>query len=437
MNTGTFRKRFRKYFSIISRAFPSGRRANAFANAVPSGSGSSLQVLGCASGLSAAIPNAAFILTIIALPTAASAQALPIKVENNPTARNIVITAGGKPFTTFIYPDTLAKPVLYPIYAADDQLITRGFPLATRPGEPVDHPHHLGLWFNYENVNGLDFWNNSYAIPAAKRSQYGWIRTDSILEADNEDPTTALQHYPNTNTANPTSTGRAMPSHASGAVVRSAANTHGVIRYVARWTDQQDNTLLKEHTTYVFSSNQTEREIIRITTLTAVRDVSFPDAKDGMLGLRVTKELQIPSNTPGEFVDDKGNVTKVAAGNTPDINGTYLTSEGKKGDSAWGTRGNWCMLYGKKGQDVLSVAIVDHPANPGYPTYWHARGYGLFAANPLGQKVFSNGRETLNFHLAAGQSATFRYLIVISASGERLSTERVTTLAADFVRTVK
>ncbi|HEY4335640.1 MAG TPA: PmoA family protein [Puia sp.] len=409
MNQSSLRKRFRK---LMNRAFPFG-------------SGSSLQVLTYLR--SATVASGLF----ITIPNAASAQALPIKVESNPAAREITITAGGKPFTTFIYPDTLAKPVLYPIYAADGQLITRGFPLATRSGEPVDHPHHLGLWFNYENVNGLDFWNNSYAIPAAKRSQYGWIVTDSILEADNADPATALNHYPNTNTTNPTSTGRARPSHAGGATV---ANSHGVIRYVASWTDQQKNVLLKEHTTYIFSSNQTERQITRITTLTAVKDVNFPDAKDGMLGLRVTKELQIPSNTPGEFVDDKGIVTKVAAGNTPDINGTYLTSEGKKGDSAWGTRGNWCMMYGKKQQDMLSVAIIDHPANPGYPTYWHARGYGLFAANPLGQKIFSNGRETLNFHLAPGQSATFRYLIVISADRQPLSTDRIRVLAADFAR---
>jgi hypothetical protein len=421
MNPSSLRKRFRK---LISRAFPFGRRRNPLSR-VGLGSGSSLQVLAAlryatvASGLFVSIPNAA------------RAQAVAIKMESNPAAREITITAGGKPFTTFIYPDTLAKPVLYPIYATDNQLITRGFPLAPRSGEPVDHPHHLGLWFNYENVNGLDFWNNSYAIPEAKRSQYGWIHTDSILEADNADPETALNHYPNTNTANPTATGRARPSHAGAATV---ANSHGVIRYVATWVDLQHNILLKEHTTYIFSSNQTERQITRVTTLTAVKDVNFPDAKDGMLGLRVTKELQIPSNTPGEFVDDKGIVTKVAAGNTPDINGTYITSEGKKGDSAWGTRGNWCMMYGKKQDDILSVAIIDHPSNPGYPTYWHARGYGLFAANPLGQKIFSNGKEALNFHLAPGASATFRYLIVISADHQPLSTDRIRVLAADFAR---
>ena len=151
------------------------------------------------------------------------------------------------------------------------------------------------------------------------------------------------------------------------------------------------HALLHEVTTYRFSATRQERIIDRTTVLTADTDVNFPDAKDGMLGLRVTKELQIPSNTPGEFVDDKGNITKVAAGNTPDINGNYLTSEGKTGDSAWGTRGQWCMLYGKKGGDTLSIAIIDYPGNPGYPTYWHARGYGLFAANPLGQKIFSTG----------------------------------------------
>ena len=267
-------------------------------------------------------------------------------------------------------------------------MITRGFPLAPQLGEPVDHPHHLGLWFNYENVNGLDFWNNSYAIPATKKSQYGWIRTDKV-----------------------------------------SAGHRNTLRYTARWTDQQQHVLLYEVTTYQFSATRQERIIDRTTVLTADTDVNFPDAKDGMLGLRVTKELQIPSGTPGEFVDDKGNITKVAAGNTPDINGNYLTSEGKTGDSAWGTRGRWCMLYGKKGTDTLSIAIIDYPGNPGYPTYWHARGYGLFAANPLGQKIFSQGRQTLNFQLKKGQSATFHYRIVIAAGDHRLSTDRIRQLA--------
>lgn len=365
-------------------------------------------------------------------------QSLPVSVTNDPAHRTVTITADGAPFTTFIYPDTLEKPVLYPIYAPDGQLITRGFPVSPRPGEPVDHPHHLGLWFNYESVNGLDFWNNSYAIAANKKSSYGWIRTDSILQAGTLNSGMAA---PGTVPSSPgtVSSGRTTPSgtpvSAGTAYPSQGRNANqGILRYAARWTDQQQNLILTEHTTYIFSATRTERIIDRYTTLDANIDVSFPDVKDGMLGLRVTKELQIPSNAPGEFVDDKGIVTKVAAGNTPDINGNYLTSEGKKGDSAWGTRGKWCLLYGKKQQDTLSVAIIDHPGNPGYPTYWHARGYGLFAANPLGQKVFSNGKQTLNYRLEKGHSVTFRYRVVIAAGKQSLSTGRIGQLADAFAR---
>jgi hypothetical protein len=337
----------------------------------------------------------ALIITLL-LPRIVSAQSLPVQVTADKAGHKVTVTAGGAPFTSFLYPDTLEKPVLYPIYAPDGQVITRGFPLSPRPGEPVDHPHHIGLWFNYENVNGLDFWNNSYAIPAAKKDKYGWIHTTGIAN---------------------------MASGAKGSFV-----------YNADWTDQQHHILLKETTTFIFSADRNERIIDRITTLTAVTDegVSFNDAKDGLLGLRVTKELQIPSNTPGQFMDDKGNITKVAAGNTPDINGNYLTSEGKAGDSAWSTRGTWCLLYGKKQQDTLSIAVIDHPSNPGYPTYWHARGYGLFAANPLGQKIFSNGTQSLNFGLKKGESATFRYRVVIAAGARRLSTGRIRQLADAF-----
>lgn len=354
-------------------------------------------IIACSAGNSCIRVSLLAAFLAILIPSVSRAQRLPIEIVPDPANHTVIVTAGGIPFTAFWYPDTLEKPVLYPIYAPDGEVITRGFPVKPRPGEPTDHPHHLGLWFNYENVNGLDFWNNSYAIAAAKKGQYGWIRTDSVS-------------------------------------TRSGDPDDATISYAARWTDREQHTLLLEHTVFRFSATAHERIIDRITELTAETDVKFPDAKDGMLGLRVTKELQIPSNAPGEFIDDKGNVTKVVGGNTPDINGNYLTSAGLTGDSAWGTRGNWCMLYGKKGPDTISIVIIDHPSNPGYPTYWHARGYGLFAANPLGQRVFSKGAQTLDFHLAKGQSATFRYRIVLAAGDRRLPTDGIRQLADDFAR---
>jgi hypothetical protein len=79
----------------------------------------------------------------------------------------------------------------------------------------------------------------------------------------------------------------------------------------------------------------------------------------------------------------------------------------------WGTRGRWTTLSGVVNGDTVRIAMFDHPKNVGYPTYWHARGYGLFAANPLGQKAMSNGKDELNFKLAPGQSTTFRHQILI------------------------
>ncbi|HEX4372182.1 MAG TPA: PmoA family protein [Puia sp.] len=317
-----------------------------------------------------------------------------INISSIPSQRKVIVKANDQPFTEFIYPDSLEKPVLYPIYAPDGQIITRGFPIAPRAGEPIDHPHHIGLWMNYENVNGLDFWNNSYAIPSDKKNMYGWIRTNGIVQTKNGDK--------------------------------------GILKYNADWTDQQKNILLKETTTFIFSANAEERIIDRITTLTAQKDVLFKDAKDGFLGLRVAHELELPSKDARQFVDDKGNITKVAANNNSGVTGNYLTSEGKTGDSAWSTKAKWCMLYGKIKEDTVSIIIIDNPKNTGYPTYWHARGYGLFAANPLGQKIFSNGKQELNFSLKKGESVTFRYHVAIASGKKRLSVGEIERLSKEF-----
>jgi len=95
------------------------------------------------------------------------------------------------------------------------------------------------------------------------------------------------------------------------------------------------------------------------------------------------------------------------------VTGLYRTSEGKAGDDAWGTRGRWTMLSGKVGPEDITLLLLDHPQNVGFPTYWHARGYGLFAANPLGEEAFSKGKEKLNFTLKPKGSTKFRYRLVI------------------------
>ncbi len=77
------------------------------------------------------------------------------------------------------------------------------------------------------------------------------------------------------------------------------------------------------------------------------------------------------------------------------------------------------------------MAIFDHPSNPGYPSYWHARGYGLFAVNPLGQKVFNNGKEEMNLTLQPGGSTSFTYCVLI-ASGKKMTAAAMDAKAKNF-----
>ena len=321
-------------------------------------------------------------------------KAEQVRVVKSATENKVDIFIGGKLFTSFLYPDTLEKPVLFPLHAANGTIVTRGFPLDPKPGEPTDHPHHVGLWFTFENVNGLDFWNNSYAIPQNKKMFYGWIRTDRILKTT------------------------------SGSI--------GILTYHANWTNQAKKVMMEETTSFEFSGDGNQRIIDRVTTLKADTDVIFNDAKDGMLGLRLAHELQMPTNEDQQFTDNKGNITVVKGGTDHIANGNYITSAGKAGNDAWSTRGVWCKVFGKMGADSISIAIIDHPQNPNYPTFWHARGYGLFAANPLGEKVFTNGKSAKNLSLKKGEDVTFKYRIVISSGNETISAVRLNEMAAEF-----
>src|SRR5260370_19149186 len=202
------------------------------------------------------------------------------------------------------------------------------------------------------------------------------------------------------------------------------------------WVMPDGQPILREATTFVFHAGTNLRAVDRISTLTALdQRVVFHDDKEGMIGMRVRRELEQPSNEPLVFTDSSGRPTTVKVLDNTGVSGQYRSSEGKTGDAVWGTRGRWTMLTGKVGQESVTLVMFDHPNNIGYPTYWHARGYGLFAANPLGQEGFSNGKEKLNFTLEPKHSVTFRYRLLI-LSGPTTS-DQVETQYRRFVNEAK
>ena len=308
---------------------------------------------------------------------------------------NIIhVSIGGKHFTDFFFPDTIAKPVLYPIKAPNGTVITRGFPVTPIAGEPTDHPHHLGLWFNFGDVNGLDFWNNSFAIPADKKNLYGSVKMVGVTE--------------------------------------SKGGEQGKLAYKAVWNDHQNNTLLNETTQFVFSESNGSWIIDRTTTLTAKIPVVFKDNKEGVLGLRMAHELQIPTMETKKFKDANGIETVIKAVTDSIANGNYLNSNGLTGDDVWGKRASWCMMYGKMKSDSISVLMIDHPKNEVYPTYWHARGYGLFAVNPMGSNVFNKNNPVYQRTLQTGESMTFRFRVVIASGKQRMDQASIERLEKDF-----
>src|SRR5580765_2915326 len=113
----------------------------------------------------------------------ADGRGLPVGVTPNEAARRVDVTIGGKPFTSYIWPERLKKPVLYPLRSASGTLVSRGWPFDPRPGERVEHPHHVGLWFDYGDVNGVDFWNNSDTLKPEEAAKMGVVFHRRIVEA--------------------------------------------------------------------------------------------------------------------------------------------------------------------------------------------------------------------------------------------------------------
>ncbi len=313
-----------------------------------------------------------------------------VKVAVDEAAHRVDITFDGKPFTSYLWATNQRKPVLYPLIAPDGTTVSRGYPFAMRPGERVDHPHHAGLWFNYSNVNDFDFWNNSDAIDPAKRLKYGSILHDRIVSA------------------------------------KSGADS-GELATESAWIEGDPaagNTkpIMTQTTRYVFRKltigGQAAHAIDLLITLKALDTVVFHDDKDGMLGIRVAHFLESPTEKGGTFMDANGIPTTVKAADTAGASGVYHTSEGVTGDAVWSTRGRWCTLTGQTtaadggAGKTETIAVIDHTGNPGSPPYWHARGYGLFAVNPLGAHMFDPKTPAMNFTIAKDGTATFRYRVL-------------------------
>ncbi len=171
----------------------------------------------------------------------------------------------------------------------------------------------------------------------------------------------------------------------------------GTLSVVLHWVGKSGKVLLKEKRDMVFRAAKDEYAIDFTIQLTAQdQKVVFGDTKEGMFAIRVAGWLR----------EDNGT-------------GEYLNSNGDRREKGvWGKRASWVRLEGEKDNQTYGISILNHPDSVNYPTYWHARGYGLFSANPLGQFDFQKGRgidnpQAFALTLEPGQSALFKFRMLI------------------------
>ena len=300
-----------------------------------------------------------------------------VSLVENDSLHRLDVFIDNKFFTSYLYADSiLRKPVLFPLFTASEERITRGYPFDPNPGERFDHPHHYGLWFNHGDVNGIDFWNSSVERRNSK-GRYGRINHIEFLKRESGDT--------------------------------------GILEVKKEWRSETDELILRERTKYIFGGDDKSRTITHTSTLMAPEiDVLFKDSKEGMFAMRVRRELEIPSDEPTRLIGSDLLPSDSGIVDSRNVTGHYRNSEGLEGyPDVWGKRAKWMKLSGKVDRDSISLIIFDHPENVNHPPHWMARDYGLYGVNSLGSNLYTEGKEQFNFILKKGDSVTFKHQVLI------------------------
>lgn len=263
-----------------------------------------------------------------------------------------VVTIDGQPFTEYVFSGH-AKPILYPIIGPHGVEMTRHYPMQENvDNEASDHPHHKSLWYTHDNVNGVQFWME-------------YTRNDAEKQP--------------------------------GKIIQKSMRIDGnSIVTQNDWTAPDGKVVCSDERRLTFDSNDVGRMIdFQITLQASHGDVVFGDTKEGTMGIRTNPLLRLEADPR------RGNHT--AAGKS-------INSEGVEGKAMWGKRAKWVDYWAPVDGQTVGIAIMDHPGNPRHPTWWHARQYGLVAANPFGIHDFEKQPSgTGDMKIDAGTSVTFRY----------------------------
>jgi hypothetical protein len=298
--------------------------------------------------------------TIVAAVCSTLLTAAAVKLERSP--HQIDVTIDGKPFTTYYFDPAIAKPYLMPLRTASGAVVTRDFPVRNdaSKGDPkasAFEPHQRPLYFGHGDVDGLDFW---------------------------QEP--AFDHYYSDH-------GHQAYGHMVLKSVEKASSENDAATVRARFTlnDPSNRVIAEETQTFTFRGDAQTRVIdCEFVLYATAGPLDIGDTKEGTFGIRLAPELSAPL-------------------------GRMLNSNGAQGEKAiWGKPADWVDYEGMISGRPVGIAVFDSPSSFRHPTTWHARAYGLFAANPFGAREFTGDpSKDGSWSVPEGKSVTFRYRVLI------------------------
>ncbi len=157
------------------------------------------------------------------------------------------------------------------------------------------------------------------------------------------------------------------------------------------WLDPKGNPICEDRRFLRFGTEGKARWIDFVITITArYGPVRFGDTKEGIFALRVAETIKVDANLGGKIIN----------------------SEGQVNQEAWGKKALWVDYYGPIDGEIVGIAVMNHPSSFRFPTFWHVRTYGLFAANPFGVRDFTGSGDG-SFELKEGETIRLAYRVWI------------------------
>jgi hypothetical protein len=277
----------------------------------------------------------------------------------------------------------LKKPALYPAFGPGGHSMVRNYPLLKGvAGEATDHPHHKSIWLAHGDVNGYSYWDERAVIANVTPPQ---------IEAD-------AAAFVVVNQWLAPGQGGESKSGESGSESTEQGSAGG------------EQVVIRERTRVSFGRLSPEQSPLaggwwvqyQVQLTAASGEVRFGDTKEGFFAMRTHPNLRLTN-------DPRAGVTTA--------NGRALNSQGQRDRELWGQSAAWVAYGGMIDQQPVTVVMMDHPKNLRHPTTWHAREYGLVAANPFGLHDFQKKPSGAGDHVVPqGQSLECCYRIAFLPS---------------------